>query len=240
MGQSYSIYQKSFEGIENNVSQISNQSCVNLCATSGQLNEIKLSGGNVYGTVSINTGCIISGASCILKSSLDDTLINQQTNKQKGSYSEEDGPFGTLEALAEIGSSTKINQSNYQQITNNITQTMNSLCANKNDNFSQNNIIDASNENIYGNVSINSIHRVSTSKCISTNMAKNYVDNSQTNDQVATIAKTSCIASIISSIVSILVLGAIIFTALKTSTNLTTRKKNNPPDQNLMVDPAST
>ena len=229
MGQSYSIYQSSFQGVENKIAQISNQYCVNLCLTSGQINDITLSGGNVYGSVTINAGCLISGASCILKSSLDDTVINDLSNKQKGSFSEQDGPFGFLESLAEIGSNTDITQQNYQQVTNDITQSMNSTCGQKTDNFNQNNIIDATNENIYGNVTINAIDRITNSKCISTNVAKNYVDNNLSNDQTATIARTSCIAAIISAIISILILGAIIFVAMKTSTNLTSRKKKTNP-----------
>ena len=188
------------------------------------MNNIILSGGNVYGSVTINTGCVISGASCILKSSLDNTLINDLSNKQKGSFSEQDGPFGFLESLAEIGSNTDITQQNYQQVTNDITQSMNSTCGNKEETYNQNNIIDATNENIYGNVTINAVQRITNSKCISTNMAKNYVDNNISNDQDATISRTSCIAAIISAIISILILGAIIFVAMKTSTNLTSRK----------------
>jgi len=229
MGQSYSIYQSSFQGVENKISQISNQYCVNLCLNANETNDIILSGGSVYGSVTINSGCVISGASCILKSSLDDTLINDLSNKQKGSFSEQDGPFGFLESLAEIGSDTGITQQNYQQITNDITQSMNSTCGNKSETFNQNNIIDATNENIYGNVTINSIKRVTNSKCISTNMAKNYVDNNVSNDQTATIARTSCIAAIISAIISILILGAIIFVAMKSSTNLISRKKKTNP-----------
>lgn len=226
MGQSYSIYQSSFQGVENKIAQISNQYCVNLCLTSNQLNDITLTGGNVYGSATINAGCLISGASCILKSSLDDTVINDLSNKQKGSFSEQDGPFGFLESLAEIGSNTDITQQNYQQITNDITQSMNSTCANKSENYDQNNIIDATNENIYGNVTINAIQRITNTKCISTNVAKNYTDNNVSNDQDATIARTSCIAAIISAIISILILGAIIFVAMKSSTNLTSRKSN--------------
>ena len=128
MGNYSSILNNDTQKISTTISQISSANCLNTCLESNNTLAIKIDNTTINGDINFTQSCFITGASCILKSSLDNTLINNQTNKQKGSIKDEEDPLNFMADL--IPSTDNINQSNYQSIADNITQMISSSCQN--------------------------------------------------------------------------------------------------------------
>jgi len=196
MGGSTSIMEKSEQDTSNRITQISNESCVNACVIGGNNTVINISNTTIRGDINYSSACIISGAGCTLKASLDSALLNTQTSQQDASISEEEDPFTLLNQLFDIGSSDNISESNFQSISNEITQIMNSTCQN-NQEISNNDLtLFLSNDDIEGSVNLTASGSITNTQCILNNMSKSYVKNDQSNSQKASISKGSCLAGL--------------------------------------------
>lgn len=204
MGQGNSIFQSSYQNVNNDILQSSKSYCVNVCVDDFNLNKIIVDNSTVSGDITIKTGCIVTGASCSLKSSLDNTVINKQKNQMSANITETAGLLTILNNLSTIGEQDDITQENYQNITNDTTQSLLSVCNFRSETSNNVNIIDVENSNITGKISLDSQTVVSNTKCTQVNSAKNYIENSQTNTMVAKIEKTGCCASIFSSLFSLI------------------------------------
>lgn len=210
MGGGPSIFQSSFQSINNDILQQSKETCVNVCVQNDSLTEIFISNSDISGSVNLKTGCIISGASCIQKASLNDSIINSQKNQMSANISETAGLLTILNDLATIGQTQTINQSNYQTTTNDITQSVSSVCNFRNESNDNTNVIDITNANISGAVNINKQQVIGNSRCVQVNNIKNYLQNSQTNTMKAKITKTGCCANLFSGIISIIFLALVV------------------------------
>lgn len=206
MGQQTSIFQSDFQSINNDILQQSKSTCVNVCLNDFTTNKISISNSDVSGTVEIKNGCVITGASCILKSTLDNSIINDQKNQMSANITQVAGLFTILNNLATIGSKDEINQNNYQEITNETTQSLNSVCNFRNEENSNINVIDVDNDNISGNIIIDGQQIISNSQCTQTNGIKNYIQNKQSNSMTAKIEKTGCCAGIIGTVVIVIII----------------------------------
>lgn len=191
MGQNQSILQSNSMQVENNISQISNEKCVNLCVQGGDTTVVVRN--STVGNITNETLCAINGASCTLKSTLTDSVTNILTNTQNAKLKDEEDPSNFLNTLAEMGESQDISQSNAQRVVNNITQQMNSVCMNKsmNSGNTQIHVINAK----AGNINNVSKGNVSNTNCIIANMATNTTSNSLTNSQTASIVKEGMFGS---------------------------------------------
>ena len=205
MGQSTSIFQSSSQDISNQIAQISNENCVNSCIAGNNKTDLEFRNSTLDGNVNVTNACFISGSSCILKSSLDSSLINNQSSTQKGSILDKQNLFDLFNEFATIGSSDSINQSNFQSISNEITQIINSTCQNPTEvsNNSTTQLYD--NTTVKGSIIITNQGANTNSQCIINNMTKSYVSNSQTNSQSASIKKGACLGAM-GGIIGILVL----------------------------------
>ena len=115
------------------------------------------------------------------------------------------GLFTALDALTRIGGKDSISQKNYQFISNESTQQMNSLCANYS--TTQGAIINNIENSRVRNVIITSNAESDKSSCIIDNMTKSYISSSESNDQKAKITRMG----IMGLILMFLLVAALIF-----------------------------
>lgn len=204
MGLSLSITQNDEQSISNQISQISNEQCINVCTNDGSI-DIDISGGKVEG-INITDACFINSASCNLKSSLDSKLINSLSSKQKGDITDISGLFTLFDDLARIGGADDITQNNYQDISNQATQQMNSICLTP---ATENRpvVIDISGGNT-GFINIDNSATISKSQCVIDNVSKFYAQNSEVNDQTAKILRFGI--GLILALLAVLILAAFI------------------------------
>jgi hypothetical protein len=207
-GSQSSISQNNYQSISNLMQQVSNQQCINSCTDSTQLNITAIDTtfeGNITDTVS----CQINNSSCLLKSALSTSITNSLASTQKGSVSELEGLFTLLQSL--IGDNDKINQSNYQSIANEVSQTVNNTCRNDPTSNSSTSL-NFQGSTIEGNISLNEIAGSSKAQCVLQNMSSIYANNSETNSQSASISKidglfAAIIAIVIAVVMVIMILG---------------------------------
>ena len=192
MGQVQSIAQSNSMQVVNNISQISNEKCVNLCVSSVDI-DVDIVNSTV-GNITLGTYCSVNGASCTLKSALSNTITNVLTSTQKSTEKDEEDPTNFLNTLAEMGESQSIDQSNYQRVVNNVTQQMNSVCMNKDMNSGKAPIHLVNTK--AGNISYTANDQVSNTNCVIDNIATNTTNNSLTNSQTASIVKEGMFGSL--------------------------------------------
>ena len=186
MGQNQSITQTNTQQTINNIAQISNEKCVNLCIESSGFN-IHIENSTV-GNIDITESCIINGTSCILKAAFSQDVLNQLANIQKGSVTDEEDFSNFLNTLAETGSSQNINQNNYQEVTNNSTQQLNGVCMNKAENSGPPTIISLNNDKA-GNIKLSATDAVSNTQCAITNLGTDKFTNDLSNSQSASLTR---------------------------------------------------
>ena len=196
MGGNTSIFQNSEQDTNTRVAQISNENCVNACIDNGNALDIIITNSTINGDINFTSACLISGASCTLKASLDSTLINTQSNKQSGDIDDENNIFTALNQLFDIGSTDDITQSNYQSISNEVSQVMNSTCQNEQEITNNSLAVRLTGDTINGDINLTEKGTIANTQCIITNQAKSYVKNDQKNTQVATITKGGCLGGL--------------------------------------------
>jgi hypothetical protein len=226
MGGTNSIFQNDYQDINNSIIQEAKSFCVNICLNDDNLTKVSINNSNISGNVTIKNGCVVTGASCILKTTLDDKIINEQKNQETADISKLVGPMTILDDLLNLGSSNDIEQSNYQRITNNVTQNLLSVCnfrAESNNNIE---IVDIDNDNISGTINLDRQSVVSNTKCTQINMVKNYIQNKQFNSMVAKIVQAGCCAIMGIALVALLVIG--FFISILGKRNSTKNKKSSP------------
>lgn len=199
MGGQLSINQNNYQVTSNKISQISNEECINYCDNTSDINTTIINSN--IGLAKIGGVCLVDSPSCVLKAALDTDLINKLSNTQSASIADLTGIFSFLNNLTSAGDT--INQSNYQGITNEATQQMNSLCLNT--------------ATVGGTIStlvvgskvkeldIGKTGHTTKSNCVIDNMSRFYAQNDETNDQSAKITRMSMIILIIIFILIIIV-----------------------------------
>ena len=197
MGGSTSIFENSEQETNTRVAQISNENCVNACVTSNNNTVIRITNTTINGDINFSEACLISGAGCTLKASLDSSLINTQSDKQDADIDDKNNIFTLLNQLFDIGSSEGITQNNYQSISNEVTQMLNSTCQNDQEITNNSLAVILDNDNINGDINLSEKGTITNTQCIITNMGKSYVKNDQKNSQTATIIKGGCLGGLI-------------------------------------------
>jgi len=199
-----SINQSNYQETSNQISQISNEECINYVTNDTEI-VVNIDGGS-YGNIDISAIALLNSPSCILKASLDSSLINTLSNKQSAQITDMAGLFTALDALARIGGSDSISQSNYQKIMNESTQQLNSLC--KNYSGAEEPIILNLTDAKVRNINIKKLAESNKSDCVINNMVKSYISNNETNDQTAKITRMGIMA-IILLIIIIIIIGVV-------------------------------
>ena len=192
MGGAASIYQSSRQDTINNIAQISRANCLNTCLNNQQLT-IEFVNSILNGNINYTQICLIEGASCNLKSALDNSLLNSQSARLVGSIERETDLFSFLAGFT----SEDITQENLQRITNDVTQMIESTCHNKME--SENAPVDLvfRDSIINGDINLTDEKAISNSKCVIENMAKNYIENDQDADLEADIKVKGSLSSIV-------------------------------------------
>jgi hypothetical protein len=180
MGGGLSIEQSDKQSTSNTVSQESIERC-SIAQGATQSIHINAQGGSIDND-NFNNGILSNSASCALKASLTSTLINTQSNTQGATQVDIPGIFTVLSDM--VGSNDDINQSNSQNIANQATQLMNSLCQD-NQTAPQTININLNNTSL-DNTTFNNFVKSNKFNCVLDNMSSFYAQNSQTNSQVAT------------------------------------------------------
>jgi len=204
MGLSLSINQSNYQETSNQISQISNEECINYVTNDTEI-VMDIDGGT-YGNIDISVIALLNSPSCILKASLDSSLINTLSNKQSAQITDMAGLFTALDALARIGGSDSISQSNYQKIMNESTQQLNSLC--KNYTGAEEPIILNFTDAKIRNINIKKLAQSNKSDCVINNMVKSYISNNESNDQTAKITRMG-IMGIILVVIIIIIIGVV-------------------------------
>lgn len=179
MGGGLSIEQADTQNISNKISQSSIEQC-SIANTASQNININATGGSLNND-NFKNGILSNNTSCALKASFSTTLLNNLNNTQGATQIDIPGIFTILNSLA--GNKDDINQSNAQNISNEATQAMNSLCQN-NDTAPQVINIDTKGANI-NNTTFGNFVKSNKFSCTLTNMAAFYAQNSETNSQSA-------------------------------------------------------
>lgn len=196
------ISQYNYQDISNIINQISNQQCINSCTASTNI-DFSAVDTTFEGDITNQTVCQINSSSCILKSSLDTTLLNSLSSTQTGSVTELEGIFTLLQSL--IGDSTNINQNNYQSIINEVTQTVNNTCrTDPTSTESVNLSFDAG--VVEGNININAIASSTKANCVLQNISSVYANNSEANSQSAAISKIDGMTLVLLAIVAVVII----------------------------------
>jgi hypothetical protein len=209
MGQSKSIFSNNYNDINNSVLQTSKSYCVNICLDNFNINKITVNNSDISGTVELKVGCVITGASCVLKSALTSEIIDKVKNDTDALIKESTDIFSLFSNLSSIGSKKDIRSSNYNVISNQVTQNLLSVCMFRAESNNNINVIDISNAKVSGSINIDKQNVISNTKCTQDNMIKSYVENSVENKFKAKIEEISCCQSIMNAIVGIVAIIAI-------------------------------
>ena len=186
------VYNKSVEKTQTRISQISNQTCLNVCAQNDSSNTYVIGAENV--DINDIQRCTVSGASCILKSSLSSSITSRQSDIQK-----------VKTAIASF-QNTKVSNDNYQSISSDTSQYVNESCGNRSEQS-------RSGTNVYKNIKGGTINTgqlgfVGHSGCVLNNMSRAITNTDQENDQSVT---QSGLGGIIGMILLILFIGVLIW-----------------------------
>lgn len=201
MGQSNSISQSSYEDTENQINQISHQTCTTTCLADINSSVTITNSKNI--NISLKDGCFITGSSCTLKSTLNNSLTNTQTDKEKSSIKSGSDPLPVINF-----GSNNVNEQNYQKIANEVTQDINSLCQlNSESNINKPIVLDGD-MNVKWSTSTES--NITNQQCIVENAASSKVKNSQSNTMSASIVGVDCLSAIMNSVGVIVVMGGLV------------------------------
>ncbi len=232
MGQNQSANTTNEQDINNNISQISNEKCIQSIEDDSAI-KVNIVNTTIGGDVDIERILMINGVSCNLKSSLDAQLINTQASFQDLNLKDlnKEDPLNTLAQEAQditpygaavdafkslLGKNQTINEQNIEKTTNQVTQQMNSMCQNKIATQNAPILANLDGDKIKGNVKINDSQQISNTSCTISNMAKTYVKNDQTNTQKGAITNLQAdgaigmIIAIILGIAIIVVVGGML------------------------------
>ena len=185
-------YNKSVQKTQSSISQISNQKCLNICSQESSGNLI-VRNSDINNLTDIQR-CNVSGASCILKSSLSASIVDDQTSNQKAKLG-----FGTI-------GDGNLSNDNYQSIATNISQFVNETCGNRSEqNTTGSTVLDGVKAN---NVILGQLGNDGHSGCVLNNMSRALTNTSQKNSQSAV---REGLGGILGTILTILFIGGFIW-----------------------------
>jgi hypothetical protein len=247
MGQNQSADFKNEADATNQISQISNEKCIQSQINSSEL-KTNIVDSTIKGSVNIEQVQLMNGISCVLKSSLDNELVSQLQNFQQADLQDIDkeDPFGevasqisnfspygaAVNALGILaGKNQTINEDNIQRVVNMVTQQMNSMCQNKQANVDAPLITNIQDSKIQGNVNLTQKQQASNTSCTIQNAASNYVKNDISNDQRGSITRLKENGAIAAIIAIVIIIGIVVFVGGFSGKKIQKKPKTNQPSQ---------
>lgn len=170
----------STEEITNQINNVSNENCITACDSSISNIDMVIEDTTIEGNVNISAVCNILGASCILKAAMSNSIQNTQKNKQLAETLQSGSPL----LLFSTQNNTQ-SESNNQDISNRVSNIMNSTCQNNSTTSVDGVNVELIGDTIGGNLNINSDGNINKSSCILNNVARTTLANDQTNSQTA-------------------------------------------------------
>lgn len=213
------------QSIVNDVLQQTQNKCVYTCKNVSNAN-ITIVNTTIDGNLDVDQNCSIISSSCLLKTTMDNTVDNDIS----ASLKQEEEDSANLLALT-AGDSSTANSNINSSIRNLASQIIKNNCGgdSENDNFDNINIL---NSTVKGNVSIDQTSSISKSSCILNNILKNFNKNRLKTDVDQGINKTELYAVIIFVIILIIIVICL-YIYYKPKTN---NKKNNNSTQSEQVE----
>ena len=200
----------STQSIVNQINNISNENCINLCSSSIQDIHILIQDSDIEGNINAQAACSILGASCVLKASLSSDVQNTEKNKQLGLAMQEEDPI----ALIGPSSSSTINETSNQSVANRVTNILNSTCQANSVQSADDVNIEVIGSKVVGNINVDANGQITKSKCIIDNVSRTTLSNDLTNSQTAKTFQGSPLLFIILAIVAIAVMVMIVIVIL--------------------------
>lgn len=203
MGSNQSSSAKAILNDSNQLYETSSTACIANC-TALQINPtIVISNTTVGGNVDITNQCNAS-ASCVMQSTLDGQVQNIMS-----SMTQQENVTTQLLPIAFDFNNKNTSVQIKQNITNNITQTMQAVCQATSNTIQTNPTIVGSNATVGGNLSITGGGSANAS-CTITNLARMNLFNQSTSTNNQTTKQASVLGIMMIAIVLIMVIGAII------------------------------
>jgi cytoskeletal protein CcmA (bactofilin family) len=173
MGSSVSQEIVENQNVTNNVLQSARNTCVNVCKTidTNLLIDVE-AGGVVEGDIGIKETCVVTGATCILKNTMDTSISSVLSSIASQKQADEAGIFAI--DFGNYNQSTNINQN----IRNNISQMVSNNCKNIVESEKTNPTIIISGV-VKGNVLVGDDLSASGAQCLITNVESEKVTNSE-------------------------------------------------------------
>lgn len=207
MGSNQSNSAKEILNTANNLYENSSSVCISSCDASFTGNTVVISGVDVNGNINLTNQCEAS-ASCVMQSQLDGQIQNiMSASANQSNITEQLFPFY-------IGFQNKSNSITIQEnITNNVTQVLQSICQATDNTLVSNNTIVATNSRVGGDLNITN-QGSSNADCTINNLTRISLFNQQTATTNQTAKDANILGVIFIAIVIILVIGAIIMVVI--------------------------
>lgn len=202
MGSNQSINSKAILNNTNNLYENSSAACISTCTAITTSPTITISNTKVGGNINITTKCSAS-ASCVMQSQL-----SAQVENIMSSISKQQNITTQLLPIAfdfnNKNSSTEIKQN----ITNNITQTIQSVCQATDTTLTTNPTVVGSNATIGGDINIIN-EGSSNADCAINNLARMSLFNQSTSNDNQTTKQSNVLGVMMIAIVIIIVIGIV-------------------------------
>ena len=203
MGSNQSVSSKAILNNANNLYQNSSAVCIGSCNAIAANQTITLNNTNLRGNIDITNTCQAS-ASCVMQSQLDSQVENIM-----GSISKQQNITTQLLPIAFDFNNKNSSSVIKQNITNNITQTLQSVCQATDNTITTNLTIVGSNSTIGGNISIVN-GGDANANCTINNLARMTLYNQSVSSDSSTVKQANVFAVMMIAVVIIMVIGVII------------------------------
>lgn len=204
MGTNISTYNQALLTSSNNIWENSSSACVATCSAPQNNPTIILNGTTVRGNVEIVAECNASAA-CAMQSQLDTQVSNiMQSMAQQSIVTTELIPISLMVAKQKTSNIVQ------QNITNNITQNMQSICQATTNTMLNNPTIVGTNATVGGNLTIVSDGGSANADCTINNLARMSLFNSNVAQAAQSNKRKNVLGVVMIAIVMMLVLGVII------------------------------
>jgi hypothetical protein len=203
MGSNQSSSSKAILNDANNLYETSSSACIGTCTTITTNQTIIISNTTVGGNIDITNQCSAS-ASCVMQS-----IISSQVQNVMSSMASQENITTQLLPIAFDFNNKNTSTTIQQNITNNMTQTLQAVCQATDTTLTTNQTLIGSNDTFGGNVSIMN-QGSANANCTINNLSRMTLFNQSTSSDDQTTKQSTVLGVMMISIVIILVIGAII------------------------------
>jgi len=197
----------------NNINNVSTQNCITECTSNISNTNIDIEHSTFNGDINVQSICTITGASCLLKSAMTNSLHNTEKSEQELKDTEENDPFNVI-PLALFGSDTSDSKSVNQSIVNRVSNVINATCQNNSTSNISGTTVTVSDATVNGNININAKGDVDKSSCVQNNVASNIITNNEQSKQKDKVFQGSPLLFIIVAVTVVIIGGLLVILVL--------------------------